>query len=146
VRVTLLAPQWDRPCAVCLMYVPRDDGTFLLNKLTGLPVLRGNAGDKTPCHKCAKVPEYAKVAHAHDPARMRESAIELTDQNRAAYRFYRECRAVGSFPDDSVVRWVAAIVRDAEDERDRRPVRELATAVESLVAILPLVVRVNRGR
>lgn len=145
-RVTLLAPQWDRPCAVCLKYVPREDGTFLSDKRTGLPVLRGNAGDKTPCHKCAKVPEFAKVAHAHDPEELRRSAVELTDRNRTAYRFYRECRAVSSFPDDPIVRWVAAIVREVEDDRDRRPVRELASAVESLVAILPQLVRVNRGR
>jgi hypothetical protein len=29
--------------------------------------------------------------------------------------FYRECRAVGQFPADPIVRWVASVVRPIED-------------------------------
>ena len=32
-----------------------------------------------------------------------------------AYRFYRECRAVNSFPQDPWVRWFAVRFREVED-------------------------------
>ena len=37
-----------------------------------------------------------------------------------AYRYYRECRAVGIFPHDAVVRHFAVLFREAEDYVDRR--------------------------
>ena len=48
-----------------------------------------------------------------------EAPQSLNDRNMRAYQHYRECRAVGSFPDDPVVRRNAAIIRDLEDLYDR---------------------------
>ncbi len=42
-----------------------------------------------------------------------EAPMSLTKQNRLAYQHYRECKAVGSFPDDAVVRRNALIVSEA---------------------------------
>jgi len=44
---------------------------------------------------------------------------ELSESNAMAYRHYLECRAVGQFPDDAVVRQNAAIIRSVEDELAR---------------------------
>ncbi len=46
---------------------------------------------------------------------------ELTPENQLAYLHYLECRAVGVFPDDPVVRRNAALIRSVEDGlRDAR--------------------------
>lgn len=136
----LFTPAWDRTCAVCMKYVPRDDGTFMRDKRTGLPVLR-TKGDVTPCGKCPKVPESVKVRAAGDYRLMRAGAVELTEQNRQAYRHYRRCKAVGQFPPDPLVWWVAGVVREIEDEYDRVPAERIGSALAALVAILPYLIK-----
>jgi hypothetical protein len=44
----------------------------------------------------------------------------LSPRNESALQHYRECRAVGCFPDDPIVRANAAIVRAWEDLRKRQ--------------------------
>lgn len=44
-----------------------------------------------------------------------EESKELTPENRAAYRHYLECKAVGEFPDDPIVRRNAGIIRNMEE-------------------------------
>ena len=46
-----------------------------------------------------------------------ENPKGLNDANLAAYEHYRECRAVGQWPDDPIVRRNAALIRDVEDDR-----------------------------
>ena len=56
----------------------------------------------------------------------RELAVEATDQVWQALQFYRECRAVGRFPRDPIVRRCAAIIRNVEDGyRQSRVTRKL---------------------
>jgi hypothetical protein len=43
-----------------------------------------------------------------------ERSRALTPQNQAAYEHYLECRAVGQFPDDPIVRANAAVIAAAE--------------------------------
>ena len=43
----------------------------------------------------------------------------LNERNVMAYLHYRECRAVGSFPEDAIVRHNAAVIRDLEDADDK---------------------------
>ncbi|AWM38132.1 hypothetical protein GobsT_37750 [Gemmata obscuriglobus] len=74
--------------------------------------LRRPRGSHPPCGKCPKVPAGTERP---SPA----EAVELTDQHRRTVRFYRECRAVGRFPDDPLVRWAAAVIRSAEDHCER---------------------------
>lgn len=129
-RVALLHPEWARPCDVCEKYVIASDGAAVRDKRTGLPMLRP-AGVPTPCGTCEKVPAWARKA-IPDVSELRKLAVEMTPQNRAAWRFYRECRATGSFPSDPLVRWYAALLHDLESS----PVDRLTSAVSSLVTLL----------
>ena len=51
----------------------------------------------------------------------------LTPENRQAWQHYKECRAVGNFPDDSIVRENAALIRDIEDSKERLDRVEIAS-------------------
>jgi hypothetical protein len=44
----------------------------------------------------------------------------LTEQNRAAYEHWKECKAVGIFPDDPIVRKNAVIIQDVHDSYEKR--------------------------
>jgi hypothetical protein len=65
----------------------------------------------TPCRTCPKIPPGAEPRP--------ENAVELTEAGWAAWNFYRECRAVGRFPDDPLVRAAAAAFRAEEDAAER---------------------------
>lgn len=54
-----------------------------------------------------------------EPERSWATAVELTEQNWRAWAHYRECVAVGSFPDDPIVRRNAAVIRAAEDAAEQ---------------------------
>jgi hypothetical protein len=96
-----------RSCADCAKYVYGDDGEVVRRPArTGLPVLRPK-DSKPPCRGCAKIPEGAEPRP--------ESAVTLSNRNLRAYQFYRECRAVGRWPDDAAVRHVAAVIRGVEE-------------------------------
>lgn len=71
----------------------------------------------TPCHECPKIP-------AGEP-KERRHAIELSDRNKAAWQHWRECRAVGVFPDDPIVRRNAAILQSVQDELSTEPLVQL---------------------
>jgi len=58
-----------------------------------------------------------------------ENARGLNAANQAAWRFDRECRAVGQFPDDPLVRRNAALIRQVEDEIERRERNDFRRAV-----------------
>jgi hypothetical protein len=60
---------------------------------------------------CPKIPAGARPAP--------ENAIELSLQNLQAWTHYRECKAVGSFPHDAIVRMNAGIVAEAEAAAER---------------------------
>jgi hypothetical protein len=80
-------------------------GRVLTDRRTGGPQARPK-GAPTPCRLCPKIPP-GRPPHP-------SSAVEPTEQHRQAYEFYGECQAVGSFPDDPIVRWCARIFRKAE--------------------------------
>ncbi len=44
-----------------------------------------------------------------------DAGIELTPNNAQAYLHYLECKAVGRFPDDPIVRRNARLIRQIED-------------------------------
>lgn len=67
-------------------------------------------GTKTPCYMCPKQPPDVPEGE-----RCPETAIELSERNWRAWSHYRECRAVGHFPDDPIVRRNASIIRSAEE-------------------------------
>jgi hypothetical protein len=90
---------------------------------TKLPVLRPE-GTVTPCWKCPKIP----VGSLPKP----ENAVELSAHNREAWHHYLECRAVGVFPDDPIVRRNAAAIREVYDLVETTRWQTLTTAVMML--------------
>jgi hypothetical protein len=62
----------------------------------------------------------------------------MTSENAEALRFYRECRAVGIFPDDAIVKWYSGLIREVENEADRLPVERQTAATLQLLTILTL--------
>ena len=71
----------------------------------------------------------------------RNNAQELSERNRKAYQHWQECRAVGKFPDDPIVRRNAAIFQRLHDEYNRDMIRK---PLNDLVSIIPLLA-MNRG-
>lgn len=137
--MALAHPEWDRPCDVCERQVIDSAGRSVLDKRTALPMARP-ANTPTPCGSCAKVPEPARRAGL-DWRQLRPLAVELTPQNRRAWAFYRECRAVNTFPDDPLVRWYSALIRSVEDAAERAPLNRLTAAVADLVSVLTILRR-----
>jgi hypothetical protein len=87
----------DRPGCWGLKPVERPAG----RKLERLP------NQLTPCSSCPKIPDGAEPKP--------ENAVELSVRNRMAYQHYLECKAVGEFPVDAIVRRNAGVIREIED-------------------------------
>lgn len=100
----------------------------------GLPLARP-PGMPTPCAGCSKVPAEHRLLALHAPGVARLEALEPTDRSRLAYRRYREWRAVGQFPDDPIVRWAAGLIREAEEEAERLPQRQLVTLLGGKILV-----------
>lgn len=107
-------PEWSRSCGDCVKWLYDYHGNVCTR--AGKPSPRP-AGTPTPCHKCPKIP-------AGEPP-IRANAVELSERNFAAYVHYLECRAVGQFPDDPIVRRNARILRGLFDEVDKVPMYKL---------------------
>jgi len=102
-----------RSCADCVKYMHRDSGGRFGEMMTrgGEPTPR-TPGAKTPCVFCPKIPPGA----APKP----ENAVEVTPQLADCLTHYLECRAVGQFPADPIVRTAAVLIRQVEDAVSRR--------------------------
>ena len=97
-------------CENCKEYVY--DATWKPTLIAGQVHAKRPPGTSTPCPICPKIP--------HGATPKPENAIELSDKNWAAYRHYRECKAVGSFPvEDAIVRRNADLIRQAEESHER---------------------------
>lgn len=119
-RLLLLHPGVARrSCEACAKYLHHEPGGGVVTR-GGRPVPRA-PGSRTPCVTCPKIPPGA------DPKP--ENAAELAWRTEDAYRHYLECRAVGRFPDDPIVRYTAMLIRQAEDAATRADSRRLALAV-----------------
>ncbi len=94
-------------CTDCVKYMQKDGILTRRPPRIGQLVLRV-PGTVTPCVKCPKIPDDS-------PAKTREWAQEMSERNRMAFVHYRECAAVGVWPDDPIVRRNAAIIRGAID-------------------------------
>lgn len=137
VRLLMLHPEVSsRSCSDCQTYLYNDRGPGLMgdvNERGGVKTPRPRnpktgeffKGGAPPCHWCPKVP-------LGDPPRP-ESAQELTEENFQALMHYRECRAVGDFPGDAIVRRNAALIRMVEDSVDQiRQVQSANSVMKSL--------------
>jgi hypothetical protein len=100
-RVLLMHPEVaSRPCEDCRRWIYKHDGTLMLK--AGQPIPRPK-GTPTPCQTCPKIPKDA-------PIKDRSQAIDLSEKNRSAWWHYQQCKAVGQFPDDALVRRNAALI------------------------------------
>jgi hypothetical protein len=122
VTLAILHPEvaW-RDCNSCRIHqYDEDTGEVELDRNTGEPLRRAK-GTSPPCR-------YRRGCPKGTP----EDQRALTNQNQRAWDHYRECRAVGVFPDDPIVRRHAALLRDVEDSCRRK--REM----DRLISILSL--------
>lgn len=138
--VKLARPEWDRSCLDCIRFAHDERGRKKVNPRTKQAY--PNNGP-TPCYACAKVPTVVHDADGKaiektpsNVKRLRLHAVEMTPRILQAWHHYRECRAVGQFPDDPIVRENAALFRDVEDElqNDRAAKRE-QTVFDALMVI-----------
>lgn len=110
----------NRSCAHCLIYVYDDDTGAVEKGRDKKPVTRKSYGfekDGTLVRK------PACQTHRGCPKGTPEDPNSLLPQNVKCYEHYLECRAVGVFPDDQLVRENAKIIRGVIDNVAR--VREL---------------------
>lgn len=101
------------PCSDCQKWWYLPDATVTTRGGANgvkLPMLRP-PGMATPCAVCPKIP-------AGEPVKVAANAVELSETNRTAWAHYQECRAVGAFPDDPLVRHHARLIREVYDTVD----------------------------
>lgn len=60
----------------------------------------------------------------------------LNERNQMAYLHYRECRAVGSFPDDAVVRKNASVIHELEEVSERTEQHNLFLQSAGLASLM----------
>jgi hypothetical protein len=77
---------------------------------------------KPPCWYCPKQPSGLAEGD-----RTPETAVELSDRNWLAYQHYTECKAVGQFPADWLVKRNAATIAGAESVANQ--VQQLQLAI-----------------
>ena len=107
-----------RSCDDCLMHVYCEK-TGKRSEFHGEPIKRGKL--KPPCeHGDGKCPK----GHHSNP-------VELSSRNLTAYFHYKTCQAVGSFPDDEIVRRNARIIRSIEDSVSREQSMDLVRMLGS---------------
>jgi hypothetical protein len=94
----------NRNCQVCLKYLFDEDTGRIEIGRDGQPEERFFACPP-PCQTDRGCPKGTP-----------ENPKTLSDANEMCYQHYRECRAIGCFPDEAVVRRNAALVRDIEDK------------------------------
>ena len=110
-----------RDCRHCWQYIYQDfepenpkEGPGLDELVThnGEPMTRESGGPPCVWGSCPK-------GHIDSPR-------VLSRRNERVYYHYLECRAVGQFPDDAVVRRNARLIRAVEDAVDKLERTELA--------------------
>jgi hypothetical protein len=67
---------------------------------------------------------------------------DLSDRNWAAWQHYQQCKAVGQFPHDAVVRRNAGLIRQVEDQAARGDMARLV----QVMAVAAVAGGVSRGR
>lgn len=109
----------SRDCGDCLRHIYDQATGQRLSDRHGQPIPRP-PGTFAPCRYVSKGFEACAKGSP-------EASKELSARNRQAYLHYLECRAVGRFPDDAIVRRNAALIRHVEQLHADERVRELQT-------------------
>ncbi len=78
--------------------------------------------------------------HVGCPKGTPENQLNLTPENTQVYLHYLECRAVGEFPNDPIVRNNAALIRSVEDEFQQKQAairhRQIVNGISEVQRIL----------
>jgi len=112
-----------RDCADCLVHLyDETTGEVVMGRDKVAPRKR----DRSCPAPCRKDPLKGC------PKGTAENPISLTPQNERAVIHYRECAAVGTFPDDPIVRRNAAIIRSIEQAVERSRQSELSEIITLL--------------
>lgn len=111
-----------RDCAHCQKYFYNADGT-VATWAEGTKLRERGPKELPPCRTAAKCPKGTP-----------EKPKSLNLVNLQAYTHYKECRAVGQFPDDGIVRQNARIIRGVEDAHDRAMMRQTHLIIQQILA------------
>jgi len=111
----------SRECADCLFHVYNEETGAREEDRKGEPLKRTRA-TPPPCQTDKGCPKGTP-----------EQSRSLTPENLRCWMHYRECKAVGQFPEDPVVRRNAAIIREAEEAANRRERRNFETTLVQLM-------------
>lgn len=121
-------------CGDCKKWLYDDDGRPTMRNnypLPSVPMARPE-GKPTPCYKC---PKFGGDVSPSERTPENGATRTLSEKNSQVVRHYLECRAVGQFPDDPLVRRHAMLLRSVEDaEADRRQ-RDVVEAVMAVVTL-----------
>lgn len=93
----------NRVCEHCLIY--------LYDEQTGEPI-KSRKNDGSLRKRDSTCPPPCKTSVGCKKGTP-ENSLALNPTNREAWEHWKECKAVGSFPDDPIVRQNAAIIEDA---------------------------------
>jgi hypothetical protein len=128
-----------RTCADCLTFQWSDDGIEGIGKNSrkkyrslqachdaGAKPTKRVKGTMPPCFECPKVREGAPVKSYY-------FADEISDQTWQTIQHFDECDAVHHFPDDSIVKKNASLIRRVRDDVKRA---EHKKSVIDLLSIL----------
>lgn len=107
--LSILHPEvaW-RDCESCQKFVYDED--------TGQIVIGRDRQPERRAPGCLAPCRYRRGCPKGTP----EAQLTLTSQNQQAWDHYRECRAVGEFPDDAIVRRHAALLHNVEESCKRK--------------------------
>lgn len=122
-RLLLLHPEVaTRDCGHCQKFLYNPDGTL---------ATYGGAA-QIPCQRGPKQLPACRL-EIGCPKGTPEQQRSLNLVNVQAYIHYQECRAVGKFPDDVIVRQNARIIRAVEDECERAANERTQLVIQALL-------------
>ncbi len=114
-----------RSCEDCKKWMYNHE-TGEIVEHNGKPMLRVK-GVKLPCE--ASVGQKFDVRQRACAKVAPDAGVELSEKNLQAYQHYRECKAVGEFPNDPIVRQNAVTIGELiENHKELRQIKMLGLA------------------
>lgn len=101
-----------RSCQDCLLHVYNHQTGKRELDHEGKPIPRGIG--KAPCQATIGAPREVRARICAKIAP--DAEVALNEKNQRTYEHYQECKAVGRFPDDALVKHHARLIRKIEDE------------------------------